>query len=100
ARAGLFDKRPHTSNSLEYLKMGGSPYKGENFYQDAKAVADGNLITASSAGGLLFARYILASLDVFSDDTLEAWYKYYETGDGKYFYTLMQTLPQKNTTGA
>jgi len=94
ANAGIFDKRRHTSNSLDYLKMSSPRYHGEAFYQDEKAVADGNLITASSAGGLLFARYVLERLEVFSEDTIAAWYSYYDTGDANYFYTLMQTLPQ------
>ncbi len=93
ARAGLLDSRPHTSNSLDYLKMVAPTYKGEAFYRDEPAVADGNLITASSAGGLLFARYILARLGVCSQETLEAWYHYFNTGDAHYFYALMQTLP-------
>lgn len=92
ARAGLLDTRPHTSNSLDYLKMVIPNYAGEALYQDEPAVADGNLITASSAGGLLFARYVLARLGVFSGEALEAWYHYFDTGDAKYFYALMQTL--------
>jgi hypothetical protein len=52
-----------------------------------RAVQDENLITASSAGQLLFARYILAKLDVFYDETLEAWYNYFSTGEAKYFVT-------------
>lgn len=96
AQVGLLDKRPHTSNGLAYLKMVCPTYQGAAFYQEEKAVADGNLITASSAGGLLFARHVLARLGVFSAATLEAWYQYYHTGEEKYFYTMMQTLPQKN----
>ncbi|MFD2923191.1 DJ-1/PfpI family protein [Halobacillus naozhouensis] len=92
AEAGVFDKRIHTSNSLEYLKMVCPSYKGESYYRDVKAVADSNLITASSAGGLLFAQTILKKLDVFSENTLEAWYNYFNTGDAKYFYALLQTL--------
>jgi putative intracellular protease/amidase len=96
ARAGLFDSRPHTSNSLDYLKMVAPDYRGEDWYQDQPVVADGNLITASSAGGLLFARYTLAQLDVFSKETLTAWYNYHHTGETRYFYELMQTLPEHN----
>ncbi|MCX6047837.1 MAG: glutamine amidotransferase [Chloroflexi bacterium] len=92
AQVGLLDKRPHTSNGLDYLKMVCPRYQGAAFYQAEKAVADGNLITASSAGGLLFARYVLARLGVFSSEMLEAWYQYYHTGEGKYFHTMMQTL--------
>ncbi|MGR9049794.1 DJ-1/PfpI family protein [Halobacillus faecis] len=93
AEAGVFDGHVHTSNSLDYLKMVSPSYKGEYYYRDVKAVSDGNLITASSAGALLFAKIILEKLDVFSEDTLEAWYNYFNTGDPKYFYELMQTLP-------
>jgi hypothetical protein len=57
-------------------------------------VQDDNLITASSAGQLLFARYILAKLDVFDAGALDAWYDYFDTGDGKYFQELMASLPQ------
>lgn len=53
AEAGLLDERIHTSNSLEYLKMVCPNYNGELYYRDVKAIADGNLITANSAGGLL-----------------------------------------------
>ncbi|MBX0358447.1 DJ-1/PfpI family protein [Halobacillus sp. Nhm2S1] len=93
AEAGVFNKRVHTSNSLDYLKMVSPSYKGESYYRDVKAISDENLITASSAGALPFAQIILAKLDVFSEETLEAWYSYFNTGDPKYFYDLMQTLP-------
>ncbi|WP_208585902.1 DJ-1/PfpI family protein [Gracilibacillus suaedae] len=92
AESGVFDERIHTSNSLEYLKMVCPNYKGESYYRDVKAVSDNNLITASSAGGLLFARIILAKIEVFSENPLEAWYNYFNTGDPKYFYILMDTL--------
>ncbi|MDQ0300294.1 putative intracellular protease/amidase [Salibacterium salarium] len=92
AEAGVLDKRIHTSNSLEYLQMLCPNYNGELYYRDVKAVTDDNLITASSAGGLLFAQNIFAKLDVFSQDTLKAWYNYFHSGDPKYFYDLMQTL--------
>jgi len=94
ANAGIFDNRPHTSNTLEYLKMMAPHYKGAAYYQDKKAVADGNLITANSAGSLLFARYILDKLDVFSSEALKAWYDYFDTGEAAHFFTLMKTLPK------
>lgn len=94
AEAGLFDQRPHTSNSPDYLKGVATHYQGERYYQETPAVADGNLITASSAGSLLFAHYILQRLEVFSEQTLEAWYNYFNTGNGKYFGDLIASLPQ------
>lgn len=94
AEAGLFDHRPHTSNGIEYLKMVAPHYKGDDYFKDDRAVSDGNLITASSAGPLQFARYILQRLEVFSDQALEAWYNYFNTGEARYFYALMGALPQ------
>lgn len=90
ANAGLLDKRKHTSNSLDYLTMFCPTYKGVAFYQDEQIVVDGNLITTSAAGSLLLAREVIALLDLFKKDTLEAWYRYFQTGDGRYFYTTMQ----------
>ena len=89
ANAGFLDKRPHTSNSLEFLKMTAPNYKGEKFYWDEKAVIDDNLITASAAGSLLFAVYILKYLKALTDPALEAWYKYYNTGKSEYLYKLL-----------
>lgn len=94
AEAGVFDHRPHTSNGLDYLKGVAPHYRGEAYYQDERAVADGNLITASSAGPLQFARYILQRLDVFSNEALEAWYNYFNTGESSYFFALMNALPK------
>jgi putative intracellular protease/amidase len=94
AEAGLFDHRPHTSNGIEYLKGVAPHYKGDAHYQEGRAVADGNLITASSAGSLQFAYYILQRLGVFSDVALETWYKYFDTGEAKYFFELMSVVPQ------
>jgi putative intracellular protease/amidase len=94
AAAGLLDNRSHTSNGLGYLGMVAPNYKGKEYYKEGKAIADGYLITAGSAGSLQFARYILATLDVFSPDALEAWYNYFETGQERYFFELMQKLPQ------
>ncbi len=94
AEAGLFDHRPHTSNGIEYLKMVAPHYKGDAYYKEDRAVSDGNLITASSAGPLQFARYILQRLEVFSDEALEAWYNYFNTGEVRYFFALISALPR------
>jgi putative intracellular protease/amidase len=94
ANAGVFDHRPHTSNSPQYLEMVAPRYRGQAHYVEARAVADGNLITADSSGQLLWAKYILEQLGVFSDESLEAWYRYFDTGDAPHFFALMQSLPQ------
>lgn len=96
ANFGILDKRPHTSNGVGYLEMVSPYYKGQSFNIDEPSVADNNLITAGSTGALLWAKQILERLDVFQSDTLEYWYKYFSTGESKFFFSLMQTLPSSN----
>lgn len=96
ANFGLLDNRPHTSNGPGFLEMVSSGYKGQSFYIDKPSVADNNLITASSTGGLLWAKQIIEHLGVFQSNTLESWYKYFSTGNPKHFFALMQTLPSSN----
>lgn len=97
AGVGLLDYRPHTSNGPGFLEMMVPGYRGQGFYIDQPSVTDGNLITASATGGMLWAKQILAHLGVFREDTLEAWYQYFSTGRPEQFYALMQTLPPSNS---
>ena len=97
AGAGLLDNRPHTSNGPGFLEMFAPGYQGQDFYVDQPSVADDNLITASSTGGLLWAKQIIEHLGVFESNTLEAWYAYFSTGGPQHFYALMQTLPSSNS---
>lgn len=92
ARAGLLDDRKHTSNDPGYMKAVSPGYTGEASYLHEPAVTDGKLITASGVAPLEFTREVLKELDVFSSQTLEAWYKLYLTHDAKYFYALMGSL--------
>ncbi len=92
ARKGLLDSRWHTSNDLEYLKMVCSDYKGEKYYKNEPAVTDGKLITASGTAPLEFTEHVLKALDVFSSETLDAWYKLYVTHKAQYFYELMNSI--------
>lgn len=96
ATNGLLDNRPHTSNGVGFLDMFSPSYKGKSFYIDKLSVMDNNLITASGAGALLWAKQIIEHLGVFGADTLEAWYDYFSTGEPKYFFSLMQSLPSSN----
>ena len=93
---GLLDQRPHTSNGPGFLEMVSPGYQGQNFYVDEPSVADDNLLTASSTGGLLWTKQIIERLGVFEANTLEAWYAYFSTGDLEHFFALMQTLPPGN----
>lgn len=93
AERGLLDHRRHTSNGPGFLEMMAPGYRGQGFYADSPSVADHGLITAGSTGGLLWAKQIIACLDVFAPDTLEAWYDYFSTGAPQAFFALMDTLP-------
>jgi putative intracellular protease/amidase len=92
ARKGLLDSRRHTSNDLGYLKMVCSNYKGEKYYKNETAVTDGKLITASGIAPLEFALHVLKSLDVFTPQTLNAWYRLNKTNQAEYFYELMNSM--------
>ncbi|ACQ52154.1 glutamine amidotransferase [Clostridium botulinum] len=85
----VLDKFKHTSNSLDYLTLFSKQYSGKELYVNSPAVVDCNLITASSAGGLLWAKHIIRYLNVFSCDIIESWYNYYSTGDPKHFAKLI-----------
>lgn len=92
AFAGVLNSRYHTSNDLNFLKAICPSYAGEAFYVQEPAVTDGNLITASGVAPLEFACQILKKLDVFSPQTLEAWYQLYLTREAKYFFALMESI--------
>lgn len=92
AQAGLLNSRWHTSNDLEYLKMICPNYIGEKFYKMESAVTDDKLVTASGIVPLEFTVQVLKALDVFSSDTLEAWYHLNKTHESKYFYELMHSI--------
>lgn len=90
ADLGFLNKRTHTSNSLEFLTGLSPTYTGSSFYVNEMAARDGNVITASSAGGLLWAKYILESLNIYSKEVIDAWYGYFSTGRMEYFMELME----------
>lgn len=92
AKLGLLDTRQHTSNDLEYLKMLCPHYMGDEHFKQKPAVTEGNLVTASGTAPLDFAYHVLRLLDVFTPETLHAWFKLYETQEKKYFYELMTSI--------
>lgn len=88
ARSGLLEKRRHTSNAAEYLAA--TQYGGVALYEDAPAVTDGLLITATGVAPLDFARHIFRQLDLYTPEVLDAWYGLFKTGRPEYFAALMQ----------
>ena len=93
ANFGLLDERPHTSNGPGFLEMVAPSYKVQSHYLDEPSVVGDHLITASSTGGLLWARQNIEHLEVFETTTLDAWYNYFNTGEAEQFFALMQSLP-------
>ena len=91
ANNGILNFYYHTSNALFFLQ-GSDKYQGEKYYKNTLAVMDKNLITASSAGSLLWARYIFENLKLYSHQTLEAWYNYFSSGKVEYFGELMNSF--------
>ena len=91
---GLLNNRPHTSNAPFFLSSMSENYSGQAYYRDDLAVSDNNLITASSVGSLLWAKYIIEKLDLYSATTIEAWYRYFSTGDPKYYGQLLASLSE------
>ncbi|WP_394679839.1 type 1 glutamine amidotransferase family protein [uncultured Exiguobacterium sp.] len=89
AKSGFLNLRLHTSNDLSYLQSVCSNYSGESFYQHTPVVRDDSLITASGMAALEFAYETIRALDVFTPETLEAWYGLHKTNEAKYFFDLM-----------
>jgi putative intracellular protease/amidase len=92
ARAGLLNNRFHTSNARDYLL--GTGYRGGRFYRDRPAVTDQGVITASGVAPIDFARAIFEALNLYSADTLEAWYALYKHGDAWRFYEPPRSVQQ------
>ncbi|TKR34060.1 glutamine amidotransferase [Luteimonas gilva] len=55
ATAGLLEDRPHTSNSLQFLKDNAPNYGGGGHYVDRPCVSDGLVVSASGMGPIGFA---------------------------------------------
>lgn len=92
ARAGLLDNRYHTSNAREYLM--GCGYRGSRLYRERQAVTDQGVITASGVAPIEFAREIFEALNLYSADTLDAWYALYKHGDAWLFYEPPRSVQQ------
>jgi len=80
ARSGILNEKKHTGNSLAELHQAAN-YQGEALFQNQPAFTDGNLITARAIAPLEFAYQIFKKLEVYSPQTLEAWYQVYKTSD-------------------
>lgn len=89
ARAGLLDQRRHTSAAADYLAATG--YAGGDHYVEARAVVDGDLITAGPDSPVQFACATLGRLNLASEATLAAYEDVFHRADPAGFAVLMQT---------
>lgn len=80
ARAGLLDKRVHTSNRRGYLDEHVDSYRGSERYVDKPAITDQGVVTASGHASVEFAREILAQLRVYEDVVLDDWFQLFKHG--------------------
>jgi putative intracellular protease/amidase len=80
ARAGLLNDRHHTSNMPGYLAEHAPEYSGASLYEDAPAVSDGGVITASGLAPVDFAREIFRELKIFSAADEELWFDMFKHG--------------------
>jgi putative intracellular protease/amidase len=90
ARAGLLDKRRHTSNHPEFLASTG--YSGANYYLTQPVVDDAGVITAAATASLEFAKQVLEKLRVFSPAALDAWYALFRTGQPEHYFAFVEAL--------
>jgi putative intracellular protease/amidase len=88
ARAGLLDTRSHTSAAAEYLAATG--YQGGDRYVDARAVVDGDLVTAGPQSPVQFARATMGCLGLASPEILEAYEGVFHRADPAAFHVLME----------
>ncbi len=95
AKNGFLDQRPHTSNDSFYLQSVCPNYAGTPLYQHTPVVRDDLLITASGMAALEFAYETIRALDVFTPETLDAWYGLHKTNEAKYFFDLMAATSVK-----
>lgn len=87
ARAGVLDRRRHTSNAVEYLAHV-PEYAGHAHYVEERAVLDGDLVTAGGTAPVDFARRIFERLELYTPEVLDAWYRLYADGDASGFHAL------------
>jgi putative intracellular protease/amidase len=89
AAEGLLNDREHTSGVLDYVAAAPGYSGAEKYRDDVLAVTDGNLITASPVGTAEFAREVLAKLEVYTPEVLDAWYKLFGRQDPSGYPVLM-----------
>lgn len=76
ADLGILNRTPHTSNSLAYLEVVSSGYRGMRYYQVDPAVRTESIITANGGASLEFASEIFETLSIAENEEVEQWFQY------------------------
>ena len=66
-------------------------YQGQHLYQDAPAVSDAGVITASAIFPVQFTAAVLREIELFPDEFTDAWEELYLGNSGAY-PRLMEAL--------
>lgn len=78
---GVLNSVRHTSNDLNALKTwAGGAYTGEKNYVMQQAVSDKNIITANGTAALEFAKEVMRTLTVASEEKIMEWYLFHKLG--------------------
>jgi hypothetical protein len=56
------------------------------------SVREEDVITASSAGSLLWAKEILECLSIYTKKVIDSWYRYFSTGNPECYMELLNAL--------
>jgi len=80
---GFLDNIKHTGDELEYFQeqlKDEEGYGGQGHFVSAQLVNDGGFITANETAALEFAREILQTLKVGTNEEIDAWYDSFKNG--------------------
>jgi putative intracellular protease/amidase len=80
ARAGLLNRRRHTSNMPGYIAEHCPDYSGASLYEAVPSVNDRGVITASGLAPVEFAREIFSQLRIFTAADEELWFDMFKHG--------------------
>jgi len=78
---GILNNVKHTSNDLNDLKQfAGNTYTGEDKYINRQAISDKNIITANGTATLEFAKEVMLTLNIVSEEKIAEWYNFHKLG--------------------
>jgi putative intracellular protease/amidase len=80
AHAGLLDDHHHTSNGDGFIAKYVPKYRGQELYQRARAVTDGNVITANGLAPFAFAAEIFRSVAPGRENDIATYEALYSRG--------------------